>query len=75
MKLYKADKFYIDFLRKNDAKVMDNKDPQIRPYWFFEVELEEQKFAIPLSSPKDAISVRFNPFTMIKVKENSEELR
>ncbi|SJZ81130.1 type III toxin-antitoxin system ToxN/AbiQ family toxin [Anaerorhabdus furcosa] len=73
MHLYKADKNYIDYLSSKDSKVMDNKDPLIRPYWFFEIELDNHRFAVPLSSPKEASRTSFNQFSMIRVKENSED--
>lgn len=74
MKLYKANKDYIDELRKVDTKVLDNKDPKIRPYWFVAVELNGVEFAVPLSSPKKSKSTRFNGFTMIQIKKNSDQL-
>lgn len=74
MKLYKAKKEYIDELRKIDSKVMDNKDPKIRPYWFVAIDINGYQFAVPLTSPKDKHQVHYNRFTMARIKQGSDEL-
>ncbi|MEG0525782.1 MAG: type III toxin-antitoxin system ToxN/AbiQ family toxin [Erysipelothrix sp.] len=74
MKLYKAKKEYIDRLRAIDSKILDNKDPKIRPYWFFKIEIGDSRYAIPLSSPKEAGRIRYNPFTMMQVMKDSDSL-
>lgn len=51
MKFYHIKNQYIEFLRKFDARVPDNKNEQ-RPYIGIVLEIGDMKYYTPLSSPK-----------------------
>lgn len=57
MKLYSVTDKYIDYLRKFDSKVYDNKEDKrkvMRKYLGIVLTINEMNYYIPMSSPKDS---------------------
>lgn len=51
MKIYKVKESYIDYLRKSEPKVLENKQEK-RPYLGVALQVNSYNYFVPLSSPK-----------------------
>lgn len=69
--LFHAKDDYIEKLRQTDSRVLFNKHGS-RPYYYLSVQLDDQCYAIPFSSPKE--TVRYNGFTQIFINGKDQSL-
>lgn len=66
MKLYSIDNAYIEYLKLHDNNVLSNEDSHYshsRKYLWLELNIDNNKYYIPFSGPKDS---DYNPDGSIK---------